>query len=76
MELVSEDVKEQIKQSLENIKAILTEAGYSLADVVKIGEINERYTQFFTDTKPARVCIEVAKLSKNVKMRVSRKVCK
>ncbi|MCS5422329.1 Rid family detoxifying hydrolase, partial [Psychrilyobacter sp. S5] len=63
MELVSEDVQEQTKQSLENVKAILTEAGYSLADVVKagvfikdmndFGKINEIYAQYFTDTKPA-----------------------
>ena len=80
MELVSEDVQEQARQSLENVKAILTEAGYSLADVVKagvfikdmndFGKINEIYAEYFTDTKPARACVEVARLPKDVKIEI------
>ena len=35
MELISEDVQDQTKQSLENVKAILSAAGYSLNNVVK-----------------------------------------
>ncbi|MGL5191147.1 MAG: Rid family hydrolase, partial [Cetobacterium sp.] len=34
MTVISDDVKEQTRQSLENVKAILEEAGYSLKDVV------------------------------------------
>ena len=80
MELVSDDIQEQTRQSLENIKAILTEAGYSLADVVKaglfikdmndFGKINEIYAEYFTETKPARACVEVARLPKDVKIEI------
>lgn len=76
MTLVSEDVQEQTKQSLENVKAILTEAGYTLDDVVKAGvfiknmndftKINEIYEQYFGGSKPARACVEVARLPKDV----------
>lgn len=80
MTLVSEDVKEQAKQSLENIKAILDEAGYSFADVVRAGvfikdmndfaAINEVYAEYFGETKPARACVEVARLPKDVKVEI------
>jgi len=80
MELVSEDVQEQTRQSLENVKAILTEAGYSLDDVVKagvfikdmndFGKINEIYAEYFDATKPARACVEVARLPKDVKVEI------
>jgi 2-iminobutanoate/2-iminopropanoate deaminase len=76
MTLVSEDVQEQTKQSLENVKAILTEAGYSLDDVVKagvfiknmndFGKINVVYEEYFGASKPARACVEVARLPKDV----------
>jgi 2-iminobutanoate/2-iminopropanoate deaminase len=80
MTLVSEDVQEQTKQSLENVKAILTEAGYTLDDVVKagvfikdmndFGKINEIYEQYFGGSKPARACVEVARLPKDVKIEI------
>lgn len=80
MTCVSDDVQEQTKQSLENVKAILEEAGYSLNDVVKAGVfikdmndfplINEIYAQYFTDNKPARACVEVARLPKDVKVEI------
>lgn len=80
MVLVSDDVQEQTKQSLENLKAILEEAGYSLNDVVKttvfikdmneFAQINEIYGQYFTDNKPARACVEVARLPKDVKVEI------
>ncbi|KAB3537245.1 RidA family protein [Alkaliphilus pronyensis] len=80
MELVSEDVKEQTKQSLENLKVILEEAGYSLKDVVKttvfikdmneFSLINEVYATYFQDNKPARACVEVARLPKDVKVEI------
>ncbi len=80
MELISEDVQEQTKQSLENVKAILEEAGASLNDVVKAGvfikdmndfaKINEIYAEYFTDNKPARACVEVARLPKDVKVEI------
>ncbi|MDS1030508.1 RidA family protein [Bacillota bacterium LX-D] len=78
--LVSEDVKEQTKQSMENLKAILEEAGSSLAQVVKttvfISDmndfplINQVYEQYFAKPFPARSCVQVARLPKDVKVEV------
>lgn len=80
MTVVSDDVKAQTRQSLENIKAILTEAGYSLKDVVKAGvfikdmndfaAINEVYAEYLGDVKPARACVEVARLPRDVKVEI------
>lgn len=78
--LVPNDVKEQTKQSLENIKAILEAAGTSMDKVVKstvfikdmndFGEVNEVYGQFFVAPFPARSCVEVARLPKDVKVEI------
>ena len=80
MTVVSEDVKEQTRQSLENVKAILEEAGYTLNDVVKAGvfikdmndfaAINEIYAEYLGDVKPARACVEVARLPRDVKVEI------
>lgn len=80
MTLVSDDVKAQTKQSLENIKAILTEAGYSFKDVVKatvfikdmndFSAINEVYGEYLGEVKPARACVEVARLPRDVKVEI------
>ncbi|GLI56024.1 reactive intermediate/imine deaminase [Propionigenium maris DSM 9537] len=80
MTLVSEDIKEQTRQSLENVKAILEEAGASLNDVVKAGvfikdmnefaAINEVYAEYFSDNKPARACVEVARLPLDVRVEI------
>ncbi|MDP0489093.1 MAG: RidA family protein [Fusobacterium sp. JB021] len=80
MTLVSEDVKDQTRQSLENLKAILDEAGYSFKDVVKascfikdmndFGAINEVYAEYLGEVKPARACVEVARLPKDVKVEI------
>ncbi|MFI3331886.1 MAG: RidA family protein [Rikenellaceae bacterium] len=69
---VAEGIEAQTRQSLENLKAILEEGGYSLSDVVKttvlldsIGDfaaMNGVYASYFTEQMPARVCYQVAKL--------------
>lgn len=80
MQLVSEDIKEQTRQCLENLKGILEEAGMTLNDVVKtsvfikdmneFGAINEVYATYFSDNKPARACVEVARLPKDVRVEI------
>jgi 2-iminobutanoate/2-iminopropanoate deaminase len=65
----------QTKQSLENVKAILEQAGCTLDDVVKttvfIKEMNDfaimnnMYAEYFTKDCPARACFEVARLPKD-----------
>ena len=69
------DIAGQTKQSLQNLGAILEEAGYQKSDVIKtviflknmsdFATVNEIYAAFFGDHKPARSCIEVAALPKN-----------
>lgn len=73
-EIVTE-IKAATKQSLENVKAILEEAGSSLDKVVKVvvfikdmndfAVVNEVYGEYFSDNKPARSCVEVARLPKD-----------
>ncbi|SFH46445.1 2-iminobutanoate/2-iminopropanoate deaminase [Tindallia magadiensis] len=80
MQFVSNDIKGQTKQSLNNLKAILESAGFTMEQVVKttvfvkdmneFGEMNEIYGEFFTDHKPARACVEVARLPKDAKVEI------
>lgn len=67
-------VKEQTRQSLLNVKAILEEAGLALSNVVKttvyladmgdFAAMNEVYSQFFAQPFPARSAIAVKALPK------------
>lgn len=72
-----EDVAAQTKQCLENLSAVLAAAGATLADVVKtsvflkdmndFGTMNGVYATYFDEaTAPARACVEVARLPKDV----------
>ena len=80
MELVEGDVKAQTAQSLKNVQAILAEAGLDFSHVVKstvfikdmneFAQINEVYAEFFGENKPARACVEVARLPKDVKVEI------
>lgn len=75
MEMVTGDIQQQTKQSLENIKAILEEAGLNFNNVIKttvfikdmddFAKINEIYGNYFNENKPARACVEVARLPKD-----------
>ena len=70
------EIAAQARQSLENLKAIVTEAGYSLADVVKttvfaadianFAAINEVYAEYFSKDAPARSFVAVKDLPKGV----------
>lgn len=72
---LAEGVEAQTRQSLENIAAILESAGYSRKNVVKttvfikdmndFSTVNQIYSAFFGDHKPARSCVEVARLPKD-----------
>ena len=69
------DIKLATKQSMENIKAKLEEAGTTLENVVKtsiflkdlndFAAVNEVYGTYFTENPPARSCVQVAKLPKD-----------
>ena len=80
MEIVEGDVKAQTAQSLKNVQAILAEDGLDFSHVVKstvfikemneFAQINEVYAEFFGENKPARACVEVARLPKDVLLEV------
>jgi len=76
MTVVAGDVAAQTEQALMNMKAVLESQGLDFSDVVKttvfikdmndFGRINEIYAKFFTKDAPARSCVEVARLPKDV----------
>lgn len=78
--LVSADVKEQTFQSLQNLKNILEKAGTGMDNIIKctvfisdmdqFAQVNEVYQQFFNEPYPARSCVEVARLPKDVKVEI------
>lgn len=74
-EMVSGDVKDQTHQVFRNLQAVLKEAGATLDTVIKatvfiksmndFHSINEVYGEYFSTHKPARSCVEVARLPKD-----------
>ena len=71
-QLVGTDVKQQTRQALENVRAVLEAAGSSLSRVVKctvfladmndFGPMNEEYGSFFQSEPPARTTVQVSRL--------------
>ncbi len=67
-------IKEQTRQSLTNVRAILSEAGLAMSDVVKttvfmadmndFAEMNGVYAEFFAEPYPARSAVAVKTLPK------------
>ena len=67
-------IKEQTRQSLQNVKSILEEAGLTMCDVLKTTvfmadmndfvEMNAVYAEFFTEPYPARSAVAVKTLPK------------
>jgi 2-iminobutanoate/2-iminopropanoate deaminase len=80
-EIVSENVKAETKQVMENIRAVLLEAGLNFNNIVKtsifltdmqtFAQVNEVYGTYFTDQFPARETVQVAALPKNVNVEIS-----
>ena len=80
-ELVMDDIKTEARQVMENIKAILAEAGVDFSHVVKtsifltdmqnFAQVNEVYGGYFTDAFPARETVQVAALPKNVNVEIT-----
>ena len=78
--MIDGDVKKQTHQVFQNLQAVLKEAGSSLHQVVKatvfisdmneFADINEVYGQYFSEHKPARSCVEVARLPKDAKVEI------
>ncbi|WP_038900116.1 2-iminobutanoate/2-iminopropanoate deaminase [Dickeya dadantii] len=81
--LVPDDITTQARQSLANVKAIVEAAGLKVGNIVKttvfvkdlndFTTVNAAYEAFFTEHNapfPARSCVEVARLPKDVKIEI------
>ena len=79
-ELVTGAAEVQAEQALSNLSALLEAAGTSMSNVVKtvvfiknmddFGKINEVYAKYFEAPYPARSCVEVARLPKDVAIEI------
>ncbi len=77
---IPEGVEAQARQALTNVKNLIEASGSSMDKVVKTGvfiknmndfaKINEIYAEFFTEPYPARSCVEVARLPKDVLLEI------
>ncbi|MBA3900154.1 MAG: RidA family protein [Bacteroidetes bacterium] len=75
------DIKLETKQVMENLKAVLNEAGMEFSHILKcsifisdmknFSAINEVYGSYFTSDFPARETVEVSVLPKNVNVEIS-----
>lgn len=80
-QIVLGGVQEQTYQVMENMKAVLEAASMTFENVVKatvyvknmddFSTVNEVYGSYFTQEPPARECVEVARLPKDVLVEVS-----
>ena len=77
---IPDGIEAQAKQALTNVKNLVESAGLTLGDVVKtsvfikdmndFAKVNEIYSEFFTGDYPARSCVEVSRLPKDVLIEV------
>lgn len=78
--LVGKCIKEQTTQVMKNLKSVLEAAGSGLDKVVKatifikdmteFKAVDEVYSSFFDGSYPARSCVEVSRLPKDVKVEI------
>ncbi|NEZ45682.1 RidA family protein [Clostridium niameyense] len=79
-ELICDDIKRATERSMENLRAVLEEAGTSFDKVIKsvifvkdmndFAAVNEVYGKYFTSNPPARSCVQVAKLPKDAPIEI------
>lgn len=75
---IPEPFADQTHQALGNLQAVVEAAGATMSDVIKITcfladmndfpQFNELYAGYFTEPYPARSCVEVARLPKDVRV--------
>jgi 2-iminobutanoate/2-iminopropanoate deaminase len=80
LELFEGDPAKQARLVMQNLKAVLEAEGLAFDDVVKttiflssmehFAAVNEVYASYFGDYKPARACVEVARLPKDVSVEI------
>jgi len=79
--IVSTGIRDEARQVMENLKAILVEAGITFDNVIKttifltdmqsFAQVNEIYGSYFNTQFPARETVQVAALPKNVNVEIS-----
>lgn len=79
--LVESGIQDETEKVMENLAAILKEAGMDFSNVVKssifltdmnqFAAVNEIYGKYFTENAPARECVQVAALPKFVRVEIS-----
>lgn len=79
-ELVEGGIEAQANQAFKNLTALIQDAGASVENTIKttvfiknmndFAKVNEIYATYFTDNFPARSCVEVARLPKDVQIEV------
>jgi 2-iminobutanoate/2-iminopropanoate deaminase len=80
-EMIQSDIKAETAKVMENLQAILVEAGMDFTNVVKttiyctdlgnFAQINEVYGNYFTSDFPARETVQVVKLPLNANVEIS-----
>lgn len=80
-QLKIENLREEVDQIFSNIKAVLAVKNMNLNHVVKASiflqsmndfeAVNAIYAEYFSEESPARECVEVARLPKNVNVEIS-----
>lgn len=79
-EMVRGDIKKATKASLSNVLEIVKSGEGKLEDIVKVNvyvkdmddfsQVNEVYADFFEDHKPARACVEIARLPQDASIEI------
>ncbi len=85
-ELVQGGIEEQADQAIGNLAALIRETGAKMENVVKtvvfiknmddFSKVNEVYSKYFQGECPARSCVEVARLPKDVLIEIEAVVVK
>jgi 2-iminobutanoate/2-iminopropanoate deaminase len=80
MEMVQGDAATQTERVMQNLKAVLTEAGLDFSHVVRctifltdladFAKVNEVYGRYFTSAPPARATVQVAALPRGAKVEI------
>ncbi|ANI89351.1 reactive intermediate/imine deaminase [Arachidicoccus ginsenosidimutans] len=80
-QLFSGSLEDETRLVFKNLKGVLDAAGYDFKDVVKatvflsdmglFAKVNEIYAEYFTENPPARECVAVKTLPKNVNVEIS-----
>jgi 2-iminobutanoate/2-iminopropanoate deaminase len=80
MQIVGDDIRDQTRQVIRNLAAVLAAAGASLSGVIKttvfladmadFGAMNEVYAELFHPARPARSTIQAARLPRDVRVEI------